>query len=351
MAQMDARDVDVVVIGGGQAGLAAGFYLRRAGLSFSILDADTQPGGAWRHPWPSLRLFSPASYSSLPGWRMPSTANGNPDAAHVVDYLTRYEERYFLPVHRGVTVAAVHHENERFRLIADVEEWSARAVISATGTWSRPFWPSLPGQRDFRGDQIHSAHYEGPRAYRGRRVIVVGGANSGAQIAADLATECELTWCTNGPVGYLPDEVDGRELFRLATSSLQGQGRGVGSLGDVIVVPPVKEARDAGLLQPAPMFRSFTKRGVRFADGGELDVDAVIWCTGFRPELRHLAPLGLRGKDGRIALEGTASVHVPGLYLLGYGDWTGPASATLIGVGRTARDTVTAIAQLLNDRR
>lgn len=348
MAQMERRDVDVVVIGGGQAGLAAGFYLRRAGYEFAILDANTQPGGAWRHTWPSLRLFSPASYSSLPGWRMPASTNGNPDAAHVIDYLTRYEQRYRLPVHRAVTVAAVHRDNERFRLQTDAGAMSARAIISATGTWSRPFWPSYPGQGDFRGSQIHSAHYDGPRVYRGRRVLVVGGANSGAQIAADLATECELTWCTNGPVRYLPDEVDGRELFRIATSALQGEGGGVGALGDVVAVPPVKQARDAGLLQPTPMFSSFTQRGVRFEDGDELDVDAVIWCTGFRPALRHLAPLGLRGHEGRIALDGTASVDVPGLYLLGYGEWTGPASATLIGVGRAARDTVGAIATFVS---
>lgn len=340
---MEVCRCDVVVIGGGQAGLATGFYLRRVGLDFVILDAADEPGGAWPHTWPSLRLFSPAGYSSLPGWQMPASGQENPTAAHVVDYLTRYEQRYHLPVRRPIAVSGVHRADEGFRVETDAQTWLARAVVSATGTWSQPFWPTYPGQREFRGEQIHSAHYAGPQRYRGRRVVVVGGANSGAQIAADLVEDCELTWCTNGPVRYLPDEVDGRELFRVATSATQGEGTGVAGLGDVVVVPPVKRARDAGLLDPRPMFSALEPTGVRFADGQELEVDAVIWCTGFRPALRHLRPLGVRGGGGRIAMDGTAVVDEPGLFLLGYGDWTGPASATLIGVGRTARDTAARI--------
>lgn len=345
--------LDVAVVGAGQAGLAVGYHLRRTGLSFALLDEQEAPGGAWRHVWPSLRLFSPAAYSSLPGHPMPDTAGAAPDAAHVVDYLSRYEERYGLPVRRPVRVRAVHRDGAGFRLVTDDGELRARAVVSATGTWSQPFRPALPGQREYRGEQVHSAHYEGPARYRGRRVLVVGGANSGAQIAAELAEVCELTWCTNAPPRYLPDEVDGRELFRVATLRAQAlaAGRpdpgGVASLGDVVAVPSVRRARDAGVLDPRPMFTRFTAHGVVMTDGRERPVDAVVWCTGFRPALRHLRPLHLREDDGRIRTEGTASTRVPGLYLVGYGDWTGPGSATLVGVGRSARDTVAAVRKRL----
>lgn len=347
------HQVDVAIIGAGQAGLAVGWYLRRAGASFVVLDDQDAPGGAWRHTWPSLRLFSPAGYSSLPGRLMPTTGADNPDAAHVIDYLDDYETRYDLPVRRPVRVRAVHLDGEGFRLETTEDTWCARAVVSATGTWSQPFWPAYPGQGNFGGTQVHSAHYAGPGPYRGRRVVVVGGANSAAQIAADLAETSQVTWCLNGAPQYLPDEVDGRELFRIAThrgqalAAGQPDSGGVAALGNIVVVPPVKRARDAGQLHPTPMFDRFTPTGVSWADGREQDVDAVIWCTGFRPALRHLRPLQVREEDGSVSTDGTASTTVPGLYLVGYGDWTGPGSATLIGVGPTAKTTAAALTRHL----
>jgi putative flavoprotein involved in K+ transport len=342
---------DVVVIGGGQAGLAAGFYLARAGADFEILDASEGPGGAWPHTWPSLRLFSPADYSSLPGRRMHRTDGGNPDADHVVEYLRGYEEYYGLPVRRGTGVTRVDRgDTEGFVVhAADGRRWRARVVISATGTWSRPFVPRYPGVGEFRGEQIHSAGYRGPEPFDGRRVVVVvGGANSGAQIAADLAAVLdpgrgELTWCTTGPPRYLPDDVDGRELFRVASASVRsGAGRGVAALGDIVVVPPVRAARDAGLLVATPMFDRFHPDGVEWEDGRREPVDAVIWCTGFRPALGHLRGLGVPRVGGRVVTDGPAIPGAPGLFLLGYGDWCGAASATLIGVGQWAKAAVNA---------
>ncbi|WP_157254503.1 FAD-dependent oxidoreductase [Nonomuraea typhae] len=288
---------DVVVIGGGQAGLAAGYYLRRTGADFIILDAQPHPGGAWRHVWPSLSLFSPAQYSSLPGRRMPIPPDGGyPSAADTVSYLTDYEHRYDLPVHRPVTAHAVRPAGERLLAETDRGTWRARVVISATGTWWRPFVPHYPGMRDFHGQQLHTAAYRGPEPFAGRRVVIVGGANSGA------------------------------------------------NLGDIVAVPSVRKARDRGVLKAEPMFTHLTRTGIAWADGTTLDCDAIIWCTGFRPVLSHLAPLKLRGPDGVIPVRGTQAIGEPRLHLLGYGDWTGHASATLIGASRTARDMVAAIA-------
>ncbi|MFI9119700.1 ArsO family NAD(P)H-dependent flavin-containing monooxygenase [Streptomyces bikiniensis] len=349
------RTADVVVIGGGQAGLAAGYHLRRAGLGFVILDADPAPGGAWQHTWDSLHLFSPAAHSSLPGRLMPPQPGETyPDAAHVVAYLTEYEQRYELPIHRPVRVTGVHRDGELLRVESASGTWYGRSVISATGTWSRPFVPAAPGRTEFQGIQLHTVDYRRPEDFTGQRVIVVGGGNSGAQIAADLAYGTDLTWVTLREPRYLADDIDGRALFDHATARRRAldEGRtdtgGVASLGDIVAVPPVRAARDAGLLKPQPMFTRLTKTGVRWPDGTTTDADAVIWCTGFRPALSPLAPLGLRGPRGHIPTTGTQAADEPRLHLLGYGDWTGPASATLIGVGRPARDAVQCLARFLS---
>ncbi|SEB90288.1 ArsO family NAD(P)H-dependent flavin-containing monooxygenase [Streptomyces sp. TLI_105] len=347
--------VDVVVIGGGQSGLAAGYRLRRLGLDFAVLDAQPTPGGAWQHTWDSLHLFSPAAYSSLPGRLMPPQSGETyPDAAHVVSYLTDYEQRYDLPLHRPVRVAGVHRDGELLRVETDSGTWRAGAVISATGSWSRPFVPDVPGRTEFQGAQLHTVEYRSPRDFAGRRVIVVGVGNSGAQIAADLAYDTHLTWVTLREPRYLADDIDGRALFDVATARRRAldEGRtdtgGVASLGDIVAVPPVRAARDAGLLKAQPMFTRLTATGVAWADGMRAEADAIIWCTGFRPALSHLAPLGLRGLRGHIPTAGTQATGEPRLHLLGYGDWTGPASATLIGVGRPAREAARRIADLLH---
>ncbi|WP_405421571.1 ArsO family NAD(P)H-dependent flavin-containing monooxygenase [Streptomyces erythrochromogenes] len=348
------RHAGVVVIGGGQSGLAAGYHLRRLGIEHVILDAQAGAGGAWQHTWDSLRLFSPAAYSSLPGRFMPvQDGEVYPDAAHVVSYLADYEKRYELPVQRGAWVGAVHRDGDHLRVETDSGDWRARAVISATGTWTRPFLPSVPGRHEFRGRQLHTVQYLGPAEFAGQRVVVVGGGNSGAQIAADLAPSTELTWVTQRPPRYLADDIDGRALFDAATARRKALDAGssdtggVASLGDIVAVPPVRAARDAGLLHAEPMFTRLTAAGVEWADGTTAEADAVVWCTGFRPALAHFASLRLRGTRGHIATVGTRAADEPRLHLLGYGDLTGPASATLIGVGRPARDAAREIANLL----
>ncbi|GAA2375806.1 ArsO family NAD(P)H-dependent flavin-containing monooxygenase [Nonomuraea africana] len=346
------RSVDVVVVGGGQAGLAAGYHLRRAGADFVILDAQEAPGGAWRHAWPSLRLFSPAQYSSLPGRMMPSPPGGGyPDAANTVAYLADYERRYQLPIVRPTTVRAVRRGERGLLVETGDGVWPARAVISATGTWWRPYVPHYPGIRGFLGEQLHTAGYRGPAPFRDRRVVIVGGANSAAQILAEVSTVAQTTWVTLRPPRLLPDEVDGRALFALATRRARDDGPGIGDLGDIVAVPPVREARERGVLKAEPMFSRITPEGVAWPDGTSQACDAIIWCTGFRPALNHLAPLRLRGPDGLIPVEGTRALGEPRLHLLGYGDWTGPAAATLIGAGRTARDTVAEVTRRLTGTR
>lgn len=380
VAPVDSTPVDVAVLGGGQAGLATSFWLRRTGIEHVVLDDADQPAGAWARMWPSLRAFSPPEYSSLPGWLMPRWKGdgGFPPRQHVVDYLTEYERRYELPVRRPVRVAAVRDAGERLRIEATTDsgpvQWLARAVVSATGTWSRPFLRAVPGMTDFSGTQLHSAQYRAPADLPAGRVLVVGGGNTGAQLAAELTASHEVVWATQRPPRFMPEDVDGRVLFDVATArrAALDVGReddgGVQSLGDIVMVPGVREAVATGRLAAVPMVERLTASGVVWgerahevhagstwntppaAPGEEHGVEAVLWCTGYRAALGHLRPLGLRGAAGRVAIAEGSMTRAAGdarVHLMGYGDWTGPASATLIGVGRPARAAVREIAELV----
>ena len=350
------RPLDVAVVGGGQAGLAVGYYLRRAGFTFAIFDAAEGPGGAWRRGWDSLRAFSPARWSSLPGWIMPGGPDGYPTRDEVVSYLAAYEERYKLPLYRPVQVGAIERREEVLTVGIGPASVKALAVVSATGTWSEPYVPDYPGQEVFRGAQAHSAYYRAPDAYTGKKVLVVGGGNSAAQILAEVSRVADTTWATLEEPRFLPDDVDGRVLFERATERYKARREDreappLGGLGDVVMVPSVKEARERGVLESVGPFERFTEGGVVWTEGREEPFDAVIWCTGFRPALGHLRTLGVVGPDGCVDVErggaGTRSVAEPMLWLVGYGEWTGFASSTLIGVGRSARATVGEVADVL----
>ena len=154
--------VDVVVIGGGQSGLTVAYFLKRTGLSYVVLDAEPGPGGAWRHAWDSLRLFSPSAWSSIAGWPMPAVPEETPGRDDVIDYLSRYERRYDFPIYHSTRVTRVERTEDGLQVFSANRHWEAKAVISATGTWSHPFIPTYPGQAAFEGQQLHSAHYVGP---------------------------------------------------------------------------------------------------------------------------------------------------------------------------------------------
>ncbi|MEQ1581323.1 MAG: ArsO family NAD(P)H-dependent flavin-containing monooxygenase [Steroidobacteraceae bacterium] len=349
---MSARH-DVIVVGGGQAALATAYFLKRAGLSFVLLDAEDGPGGAWRHAWQSLRLFSPATWSSIAGRPMPQKSGDYPARDDVIDYLDDYEHHYQLPVERPVWVESVAHNQGALTVKSAARDWHARAVVSATGTWRAPFIPPYPGSETYAGEQLHSAHYAEPTRFAGKRVLVVGGGNSGAQILAEVSQVATTTWVTVQPPAFLADDVDGRVLFARATERWKAQQEGrvvdvpVGGLGDIVMVPALKEARARGVLHSVRPFERFTRTGVIWPNGAEEAIDVVIWCTGFRPALGHLASLDLVEPDGRVQVAGTRSIKMPSVWLVGYGDWTGAASATLVGITRTARSTVAEIVTVL----
>ncbi|EFI61185.1 MULTISPECIES: ArsO family NAD(P)H-dependent flavin-containing monooxygenase [Comamonas] len=344
---------DVIIVGAGQAGLSVAYFLRRSNLSVLLLDAEEAGGGAWQHGWDSLRLFSPASWSSIAGWPMPASGEQYPSRDNVVDYLRKYEARYELKIERPVCVTGIEPTEQGFQVNAGVRSWHSRAVVFATGTWRNPFVPNVEGLMSFKGQQLHSAQYASPEPFTGKRVMVVGGGNSGAQILAEVSLVAQsTTWVTLEPPAFLPDEVDGRVLFERATARWQALQEGKdpenlpGGFGDIVMVPPVLDARQRGVLQSVGPFESLTADGAGWRDGSTKSFDAVIWCTGFRPALQSLETLGVVN-ESRVTVDGTQVHGVPGLWLVGYGEWTGPASATLIGVMRTARSTASEITRYL----
>jgi len=293
-------------------------------------------------------MFSPSQWSSLPGWPMPPSTDDTPSRDDVIAYFTAYEARYTLPIERSVRVQAVRRGDGVVLVESDRGVYQARAVVSATGTWRKPYIPRYPGQELFRGIQVHSADYHTPTLFAGQRVLIVGGGNSGAQILAEVSQVAETTWVTIEPPRFLPDDVDGRVLFERATARFTALQQGgpfepAGGLGNIVMVPSVRAARERGVLHSVRPFMAFTPDGVIWPNGRKTMVDAVIWCTGFRPALDHLAPLGIVEGDGSIAVSGTHVVRAPRLWLVGYGQWTGFASATIVGIGRTARSTVAEI--------
>lgn len=342
---------DVVVIGGGQSALAVGYYLRKTTLDYLILDQQERAGGSWPHYWESLRLFSPAQWSSLPGVLMPGGADYYPDRNDTIRYLENYEARYDLPIERPVSVQQVHKEDDIFVLSTRRGEYRSRAVISATGSFQKPYIPPFPGQADFRGTILHSADYRTSESFQGKRVLVVGEGNSGAQMLAEVSQVATTTWVTLTEPKFLPDDVSGRTLFDYASAAYEARKQGKEysppSLGNIVMVPAVQEARQRKVYQSVRPFERFTTTGVRWPDGREQAVDVVIFCTGFRPALDHLVPLGVVGEDGKVTTQDTRAVKTEGLWLVGYGSWTGFASATLVGVGRTAKQTVSEIEEYL----
>jgi cation diffusion facilitator CzcD-associated flavoprotein CzcO len=339
---------DVVVIGAGQAGLSSAYFLRRSELSFVVLDADSAPGGAWQHRWPTLRMATVHGIFDLPGMRFDPPAPEEPAALAVPAYFAEYERRFALPVRRPVRVRSVSRDADRLVVAGADETRSARAVINATGTWTRPFWPHYPGRDAFRGRQLHAADYPGPAEFAGKRVVVVGGGASAVQLLIEIAAVAHTTWVTRRPPVFR-DGPFTREYGRAVVAAVDRRVRAglppesvVGVTG-LAVTPAVAAARASGVLRRRPMFERITPDGVAWADGRVEPADVILWCTGWRAALDHLAPLRLRGPGGGITMDGTRVVAEPRLHLVGYGP-----SASTVGANRAGRRAVREIRELLN---
>ena len=338
-----ARDVDVVVIGAGQAGLSTAWSLARQGFEpgtgFVVLDADDAPGGAWQHRWPSLTIGTTHRVHDLPGLGFAPEAENLRAAEVVPAYFAEYERRFDLPVHRPVRVTAVRRTgDDRFRVETSDGDWTARAIVNATGTWTRPFVPRYPGQETFAG----------------RHVVVVGGGASATQLLGEISTVTSTTWVTRRPPVWREgpfDEDAGRRAVAMVEEAVR-EGRRPGSVvgvtGLLVSTPYIRDALDRGVLERLPMFDRITPDGVAWdathEDGARnVAADVILWATGFRAEVTHLAPLRLRSPGGGIRMDGTHVAGEPRVHLVGYGP-----SASTIGANRAGQSAARQLRRLLH---
>jgi cation diffusion facilitator CzcD-associated flavoprotein CzcO len=350
-----AARIDVAVVGAGQAGLSAGYFLSRAGLrpgaDFVILDHSPGPGGAWQYRWPSLTFARAHRVHELPGMPLEGADPDRPSAEVVGRYFRDYEAAFDLRVRRPVDVTAVREgAGGRLRVETDQGAWAARALINATGTWDRPFLPYYPGQETFRGRQLHTADYRGAAGFAGRHVVVVGGGTSAVQLLMELnepGGAARTTWVTRRPPVFRSAPFDqewGRSAVALVADRVR-QGlppQSVVSVTGLAATDAVREAQARGVLRREPMFDRITPRGVAWNEGRTLDADVILWATGFRAALDHLAPLRLREPGGGIRVDGTRVVKDPRVQLVGYGP-----SASTIGANRAGRTAVREVRALL----
>lgn len=349
----DAAEVDVVVVGAGQAGLSSAYHLVRAGIGHVVLDHAPRPGGAWQFRWPSLTYGKVHGMHALPGMELVDADPLRPSSEVIGGYFAAYEERFGLRVRRPVDVKAVRDAGEgpagRLLVESTAGTWSARALVNATGTWDRPFWPRYPGQELFRGRQLHTANYPGPREFAGARVIVVGGGTSAVQHLLEISeVAAETTWVTRRPPVFREGtfgEAEGRAAVALVEERVR---RGLPPQSVVSVTGlPLNEAVRAGLasgvLERRPAFDRLTASGAAWADGSRVEADVILWATGFRAAVDHLAPLRLREPGGGIRVEGTRAVRDERVHLVGYGP-----SASTIGANRAGAGAVREIRRLLD---
>ncbi|MDQ6840123.1 MAG: NAD(P)/FAD-dependent oxidoreductase [Actinomycetota bacterium] len=339
--------MDVVVVGGGQAGLGTGYWLARdSSLSFVILEAAAQVGGSWLDRWDSLTLFTPRRFSSLPGFRFPAGASGYPTKDEMAVYLQQYVGRFDLPVRLGQGVEAVRLVDARFESHTREAVIRARHVVVATGPFRGAYVPPAANNVDPGVVQLHSSRYRNPADIDTDDVVVVGGGNSAAQLACELAPTHRVTVASPGPFQFLPKTICGVSLYRwlylsgVLNASADSRVARHARAHEAIIGRDLAGLVASGHVRHVP-YRVVGADGdeVVLDDGTRIGTTAILWCTGFRPDYQWLGVPGALDVDGAPLHTGGAS-PVPGLHWMGQPWQTRLNSSLIDGVDRDAEATV-----------
>src|SRR4051794_4088678 len=325
---------DVVVVGGGQAGLAIGYLLAEQGRRFTILEAADTPAAAWRERWDSLRLFTPVRYDSLPGRAFPGDPDTYPGRDDVVAYLTDYARDFELPVELGSPVRAIREAEAGYRVELDDRVYETGQVVIATGPFQIPRMPGIAQRLDPSVVQFHSSRYRGPQDVPAGPVLVVGGGNTGYQIAEELARTHTVHLSIGARQTPLPQRILGRDLFRyLEAIGLMGKTADsrIGQRlqrGETLVGSSPRAARRRHGIELRGRTDDVSGSEVRFSDGGRLSPGAVIWATGFALD-HSFVQLPVFDTDGRL-VHRRGVTAAPGLYFLGM-PWQHTRGSALLG--------------------
>lgn len=339
---MKTQKLDLVIVGGGQAGLASAYYASRCGLSYTVLEAGDGPGQSWKNRYDSLTLFTPRKYSTLPGMPLSGDPEGYPTKDEVADYLRRYAEHLHLNIEANQRVAALGKEGDIFSIETPTNHYQSRKVIVATGPFQTPRVPAWNTKLTI--PNIHSAKYRNPGQLPSGKVLVVGGGNSGAQIAEELAATREVVLAARGKLMVIPTHIAGKSLFwwldklhllNAPTESLRAKY--ILKRGEPIIGTNLPTLIKQGKVRVKPEATDGDADDVAFADGSSEQFESVIWSTGYTTDYSWLQiPQALDGDGRPLHLHGQAT-QVEGLYFVGLNWLRSRNSALLGGVGADAK--------------
>ncbi|WP_442852992.1 flavin-containing monooxygenase [Bacillus sp. UNC41MFS5] len=334
---------DVVVIGGGQAGLSMGYYLKPSSLSFIILDDHAAAGDVWRMRYDSLVLFTPRAYSSLPGLALPGEPSGFPTKDEIADYLELYARTFELPIQHHCHVQKVQKENQLFTVTTEDSLIKARNIVVATGPFHTPKLPSFAKEQSTHVVQLHSSQYKNRSQLKSGAVLVVGGGNSGAQIAVELSEHHETFLSVGQRLRFLPLTVAGRSIFWyfdklgiLKANRHSFIGKNIQNQGDPIFGYNLKENLKNNSVMLKGRTKSIDHDEIRFEDQSVIKVENVIWATGFNPNYSWIDMPTLLDHRGLIK-HNRGVTEIEGVYFLGLPWQHTRGSALLLGVGDDAK--------------